>query len=64
METSVQIRVDFWGTDAIPHTFLSVTHPDGSTTEYGLVPKNGTLYDEGKIDITGPGFPAGDGDVR
>lgn len=54
-QASVQMRVDFAGSDFIPHTFLSVTHPDGSRTEYGLVPATPmSPWGIGKIDITGP----------
>lgn len=53
---SVQVFVDLGGGDLIPHTFILVTHPDGSTTEYGLVPlHNGEPSDLGRIDITGTG---------
>lgn len=34
----VEVRVDVYGQDGLPHTFLHVTHPDGSTSQYGLVP--------------------------
>jgi hypothetical protein len=38
MNATIQIRVDFFGSDDIPHTFLAVTHPDGRQIEYGLIP--------------------------
>lgn len=38
--TTVSMRVDIWGVDRIPHTFLVVTHPNGSKMEYGLTPDN------------------------
>lgn len=48
---TIQIRVDVIG---MPHTFLSVTHPDGRRIEYGLIPAvDGAPYTLGKIDITG-----------
>lgn len=44
----------------MPHSFLSVTNPDGSTTEYGLVPAvEGSPFNKGKIDITGSNTPHG-----
>lgn len=56
MNPTVQIRVDFGGSDKIPHTFLEVTNPDGSKVEYGLVPEQqGSPSGKGKIDETGPG---------
>jgi len=36
-----------------PHTFISVTHPDGSQTEYGLIPASpGDPSGPGKIEVT------------
>jgi trimeric autotransporter adhesin len=56
MNPTVQIRVDFGGSDGIPHSFLAVTHPDGSTVEYGLVPaEHLSVSGPGMIDQTGPG---------
>ena len=53
--SSVQIFVDVFGSDGLPHTFIKVTHPDGSVEEFGLVPKTGgSLIGAGNIDITGP----------
>lgn len=50
MTFSVQMRIDV---RAMPHSFLSVTHPDGTITEYGLVPAiEGSPFNAGKIDIT------------
>lgn len=54
MQPSVQIRIDVGGSDGLPHTFLFITHPDGSTSEYGLVPaKSGSISGDGRIDRTG-----------
>jgi len=54
----VQMRVDLGGSDGIPHTFISVTHPDGRQTEYGLVPATPmSPSGPGKIDVTGPDSP-------
>lgn len=45
------MRIDFGGNDGIPHTFLSVVHPDGRTIEYGLVPaEHLSVAGPGKID--------------
>jgi hypothetical protein len=55
MTPSIQMRIDVQG---MPHSFLSVTHPDGTITEYGLVPAvDGSPFNAGKIDITGPNTP-------
>lgn len=52
-QPSVVVRTDI---TKMPHTFIVVTHPDGSTSEHGLVPKNdGSPWGEGKIDNTGTG---------
>jgi len=60
MTASVQVRIDVLGNDYLPHTFLAVVHPDGSITEYGLVPRGETLTERisgpGRIDITGDGI--------
>jgi hypothetical protein len=37
---SVQIGIDPGGENYRPHTFLIITHPDGSVVEYGLVPSD------------------------
>lgn len=39
-QASVQMRVDVGlrPGNINPHTFISVTHPDGKQTEYGLIP--------------------------
>lgn len=59
-QANVQMRVDLGGADNIPHTFILVTHPDGSQTEYGLVPATSmSPAGPGKIDITGPDSPTG-----
>ena len=56
--TSLSIRIDVGGTDKIPHTFLVLTHPDGSQEEYGLAPGNHLkessygMSGKGKIDVT------------
>ena len=56
MTASVQVRVDIGGADYIPHTFLVVTHPNGTVSEYGLVPAaHGTMSGAGRIDLTGSG---------
>lgn len=36
----IELRVDLGGVDLLPHSFLSITHPDGTILEYGLVPIN------------------------
>ncbi len=51
MSASVQMRVDLFGGDGVPHTFLHIIHPDGSEADYGLVPENGHLSDDGLIDV-------------
>ena len=57
MTATVQIRVDIGGKDGIPHSFLAVTHPDGTVTEYGLVPAtHGSMSGPGEIDLTGIGL--------
>lgn len=60
MTTSVQTRIDIGGIDGIPHTFLVVTHPNGSTTEYGFLPAIPlTPSSIGHVAITGvPGVKA------
>lgn len=35
--STVQIRVDIGGGDGMPHVFIRVEHPDGPTTEHGLI---------------------------
>jgi Ca2+-binding RTX toxin-like protein len=56
---SAQVRVDIGGGDGVPHTFISVTHPDGKQTEYGMVPATHLSPEgPGKIDITGPDSPS------
>jgi len=52
---TVQIGIDIGGSDYLPHTYLSITHPDGRTTEYGFAPAITGVAGPGKIDITGPG---------
>lgn len=47
MTPSVQMRIDV---NSMPHSFLSVTNLDGSTTEYGLVPAvEGSPFNKGKL---------------
>jgi Ca2+-binding RTX toxin-like protein len=56
-QASVQIRVDIGlrPGNTYPHTFISVTHPDGSQTEYGFIPASpGDPSGPGKIEVTGP----------
>jgi Ca2+-binding RTX toxin-like protein len=56
--TAVSIRVDIGGEDKIPHTFLVLFNPNGSTIEYGLTPDNhlkGSSYGlsgSGKIQVS------------
>lgn len=38
--TDVSIRVDIGGEDKIPHTFLVLFNPNGSTIKQGLTPDN------------------------
>ncbi len=55
-QASVQMRVDVGlrPGNINPHTFISVTHPDGRQTEYGLVPaSSGDPSGPGKIEVTG-----------
>lgn len=47
--SSVQIRVDIGGSNGIPHVFIRVEHPDGSTKDYGLVPRDGPTSGPGDI---------------
>jgi hypothetical protein len=35
---SIELKIDFLEEDLIPHSFLSVTHPDGTVFEYELSP--------------------------
>jgi len=61
-QASVQMRVDVGlrPGNINPHTFISVTHPDGRQTEYGLIPASpGDPSGPGKIEVTGT-----DSDVR
>ena len=54
-QASVQMRVDVGlrPGNINPHTFISVTHPDGSQTEYGLIPASpGDPSGPGKIEVT------------
>ena len=52
IEIRFNAPLDVW--NQMPHTFVKVTHPDGSSTEYGYVPKSpNTPISDGKIDITG-----------
>lgn len=54
MTASVRVLVDVGGEDLLPHTFIEVTHPDGTTTEYGFAPSTGgELLGAGKVYITG-----------
>ena len=56
MNPTVQVRVDIGGSDRVPHTFLSIIHPDGREVEYGFVPaENLSAAGPGRIDISGPG---------
>ena len=55
-QISVQIRVDVGLRlgSINPHTFISVTHPDGRQMEYSLIPASpGELSGPGKIEVTG-----------
>jgi len=61
-QASVQMRVDVGlrPGNINPNTFISVTHPDGRQTEYGLIPGSpGDPSGPGKIEVTGA-----DSDVR
>lgn len=56
-QASVQMRVDVGlrPGNINPHTFISVTHPDGRQTEYGLIPASpGDPSGPGKIEVTDP----------
>lgn len=56
MNPTVQIRVDFGGSDGIPHTFMAITRLDGTMVEYGLIPaEHLSISGPGKIDQTGSG---------
>ena len=47
----IEIFVDIFGSDGIPHTFIKVYDNEGNATEYGFRPENGKLIDDGHIDI-------------
>ena len=56
MSPSIQMRIDVGGGDGVPHSFLVVTHSDGSVLEYGLAPaEHLSMSGAGKIDLTGFG---------
>ncbi len=37
-QLSVEMKVDIWGHDGLPHSFLFITGPDGQTRGYGFSP--------------------------
>jgi hypothetical protein len=54
MNPTIQMRIDVGGVDFVPHTFISITNPDGRIIEYGLAPaEHLSVAGPGKIDITG-----------
>ena len=50
MALLVEIRVDVFGEDGIPHTFLKVTNPDGSIDYFGFAPQqSGAPFGPGEV---------------
>lgn len=50
---SVELRVDVFGSDGIPHTFIVVTDSNSVSVDYGFVPaENGKQISDGDIVVT------------
>jgi hypothetical protein len=49
-DLSVELRVDIWGDDGLPHSFLIITDPNGVERGYGFGPsEDGKMIDDGVI---------------
>lgn len=52
MNYTIEIRVDVWGSDGFPHTFLNVTDSNGTSINYGFAPEqSGHLVGSGNVEI-------------